>query len=61
MFYIKPPTEKYTGGIHGSNCLCSRGWPYLALMEGESLDPVETQCPNQCRGMLGWWVDGWGS
>ena len=54
MFYIKPPTEKYTGGIHGSNCLCSRGWPYLASMGGEALGPVKTRCPSV------WGMPGWG-
>jgi len=29
------------GQTHGSSCICSRGWPYLASMRGESLHPVE--------------------
>jgi hypothetical protein len=34
------------GGTHGSGCLCSRGWPYLASMGGEALGPVESWCPS---------------
>ena len=29
------------GGSHGSSRICSRGWPYLASMGGETLGPVE--------------------
>jgi hypothetical protein len=25
------------GGTHGSSCMCSRGWPYMASMEGRPL------------------------
>lgn len=32
------------GGIHGSRCIRSRGWPYLASREGEALGPVEARC-----------------
>ena len=34
------------GGIHGSSCICSRGWPHLASVEGEALGPVKAQCPS---------------
>jgi hypothetical protein len=34
------------GGIHGSSCICSRGWPYLASMEREALGPVKARCPS---------------
>ena len=34
------------GGIHGSSCIYSRGWPYLASMEGEVLGTVKAQCPS---------------
>lgn len=33
-------------GTDGSNCLCSKGMPYLASMGGEALGPVETRCLN---------------
>jgi hypothetical protein len=32
------------GGTHGSSCIYSRGWPYLASMGGEALGPVKAQC-----------------
>ena len=32
---------KSTGGTHGSNCINSRGLPYLASLGGEALGPVE--------------------
>jgi hypothetical protein len=30
-----------TGGTHGSRCIYSSGWPYLASMGGEALGPVK--------------------
>jgi hypothetical protein len=30
------PKNKH-GGTHGSSCICSRGWPYLASMERKAL------------------------
>jgi hypothetical protein len=41
------------GGIHGSSCICSRGWPCQASMGGEALGPVKAQWMPQCRGMPG--------
>jgi hypothetical protein len=29
------------GGTHGSSCICSRGWHYLASMGGEALGLVK--------------------
>jgi hypothetical protein len=37
------------GGTHGSSCLFSRGWTYLASMGGEALAPVEAGCPSVGR------------
>jgi hypothetical protein len=34
------------GGTHGSSCICSRRWPFLASMGRETLGPVEAQCPR---------------
>jgi hypothetical protein len=34
------------GGIYGSSCIGSRGWPYLTSMGGEDLAPVKAQCPS---------------
>jgi len=31
------------GGTHGSGCICSRGWPYLASMGWEALGSIEAQ------------------
>jgi hypothetical protein len=31
------------GGTHGSNCICSRGWPYSASMRREALGTVKAQ------------------
>jgi hypothetical protein len=33
-------------GTSDSSCICSRGWPYLASMEGEALGPVMDQCTS---------------
>jgi hypothetical protein len=34
------------GGTHGSNRICSRGWPCWASMGGEALGPVKATCPS---------------
>ena len=34
------------GGTHGSICICSRRWPYLASIGGETLGPVKAWCPR---------------
>jgi hypothetical protein len=34
------------GGSHGSSSMCSRGWPSQTSMGGETLGPVEAQCPS---------------
>ena len=34
------------GGTHGSSCICSRGWSYLASMGGEALGSVKARCPS---------------
>jgi hypothetical protein len=34
------------GETHGSSCICSRELPYLAPIGGETLGPVEAQCPS---------------
>jgi len=34
------------GRTHGSSCICSRGWPYLASVGGEALVLVKAQCPS---------------
>jgi hypothetical protein len=34
------------GRTHGSSCICSRGWPYLPSMGGESFDPLKAWCPS---------------
>jgi len=45
---------------HGSSCICSRGWPYLTLIGGEALGPVEAcypgvrGCPSGEAGVGGW-------
>ena len=33
-------------GTHGSNCMYSRGWPYLASIGGEVLGPVKAPCTS---------------
>jgi hypothetical protein len=40
------------GGTHGSRCICSRGWPYLASMWEEALGSGKAQCPRlgECKG-----------
>jgi hypothetical protein len=34
------------GGTHGSNFICSRGWPSRSSMGGEALGPVKARCPT---------------
>jgi hypothetical protein len=34
------------GRIHGSSCICSRGWPSWSSMGGEALSPVKALCPS---------------
>jgi hypothetical protein len=34
------------GGIHGSCCICSRGWPSQSSMGGEVHGPVKAVCPS---------------
>jgi hypothetical protein len=48
------------GGTHGSRCICSRGWPCQASMEGEALVPMKAQFPNvgECQGGRWEWVSG---
>jgi hypothetical protein len=38
---LKHQRKSIHAGIHGSRNICSRGWPYLALIRGEALGPVE--------------------
>ena len=38
--------KKTHEGTHGSSCIWSRGWPYLASLKGEALGPVKAQCPR---------------
>ena len=48
------------GGIHGSYCIFSRGWPCQASMGEEALGPMKAQCPSkvECKGteagVCGW-------
>jgi hypothetical protein len=46
----KPPKSTY-GGIQGSRCISSRGWPCGTSMRGEALCLVRTLCPGvgQCQ------------
>ena len=50
------------GGTHGSNHICSRGWPCQTSVGGEALGPVKVQCPSVGDARAGWWewVGGWG-
>ena len=40
----KPANKESQGGIHGSSCICSWGWPYLTSIRGEALGPVKAWC-----------------
>jgi len=33
------------GLTHGSSCICSRGWPYWAPVEGKGLGPAKVGLP----------------
>jgi len=51
------------GVTHGSNLICSRGWPFGASMGGEALSPAKAvfsslgECQDGEAGGTGW-VDG---
>jgi hypothetical protein len=58
----KPPIKEYIhGATHGSNYICSRGWPYLASMGGEALGPVDALWPSigDDRGVRWEWEGEW--
>ena len=48
----KPPTKEYTGGTYGSSCICSRGWPNLASINGRGGPWSCGGSMPQHRGML---------
>jgi hypothetical protein len=41
-------TKSVHGGIHDSRYICSRGWPCLKSVGGETLGPMEAGCPSIC-------------
>jgi hypothetical protein len=45
------PKSRY-GETHGSNCICSRGWPCRTLIGGEALGPGKAQgsSEGECQG-----------
>jgi len=39
------------GQTHGSNCLCSRGWPFWTTMGGKAFGPAKVGSPvEECQG-----------
>jgi hypothetical protein len=44
--------KKTHGRAHGSNYICSRGWPSWSSMGGDALGPVKVQYPSigECQG-----------
>jgi hypothetical protein len=46
------------GETHGSSCICSRGWTYLASMGGEVRFPVKADAPAKwdARAVIREWV-----
>ena len=58
-----PGTSHQQRSTHSSSCICSRGWPCHASVEGEVLGPVKAQHVPQCRGIggrkvgVGRWVE----
>ena len=48
------------GETHGSSCICSRGWTYLASMGGEVRFPVKADAPAKwdARAVIREWVGG---
>jgi hypothetical protein len=40
-----PPTSTHRG-IHGSSCICSTEWPYLASMGEDVIGPVKARCSS---------------
>ena len=67
FLHMQLPTDAYPGthqpkkthgGTHGSNCICSRGWPSQSSMGEEALDPVKVLCPSigDCQGQEWEWV-----
>ena len=51
-YKILGSTKNAHGGTHGSNCICSRGWPSQSSMGEEALGPVKALFP-QCRVIQG--------
>ena len=50
---INHQPKKTHGGTHGSNCICSRGWPSWPSLGGEGLGPMKVLCPStgECQGL----------
>ena len=48
---LKLQPNKTHGATHGSSCICSRGWPYLASMGGEALPWSFEGLMPHCRGI----------
>jgi hypothetical protein len=46
-------TKSAHGGIHGSSCICCRGWLYQTSMIGKDLGPVKAPCLSvgECQDM----------
>jgi hypothetical protein len=42
----KSPIKVKHGGIHGSSCICSRGWTCWTSMGGAALGPVKAGRPS---------------
>ena len=60
-YKILGSTKNAHGGTHGSNCICSRGWPSQSSMGEEALGSVKALSPSvgECQGQeVG--VGGWG-
>jgi hypothetical protein len=55
-------SKKTHGGICGSSCICSKGWPGLLSIGGDALDPVKVLCPciGECQDQVWNWVY-WGA
>jgi hypothetical protein len=60
LLECKPTSKGYTRGTHGSNHICSRGWPCWASMGEEALGlrrldaSVKGEFEGQEAGMGGW-------
>lgn len=44
--FIANDFGKQHSSTHGSSCICSRGWPCHASVEGEVIGPVKALCPG---------------